>query len=366
MITSGTGIFFDGNTSTRRDVTVELAPRLLVIRDAGGKMLAQWPYAEIEQVVSPERVLRLAQGRVSLARLEIHDPAFAAAVDEAAAGVDRTGTVQRRMSMKMAALIVVAVISVGTVALFALPALATRLTPLIPYGVERKLGEAVDAQLRATLGSGTSDAPLECGDGGKERAGRAALTTLIARLESEAGLAMPLRAGVLRRKEANAVALPGGQIYVFDGLIAQAQTPDELAGVIAHEIGHVARRDGVKSVLEAAGLSFLFGMLFGDFVGGGAVVVAARSVLQSSYSRETEAFSDAYAVALMNRVGGNAEALGSLLARIDDLHGGPEILRDHPATADRVAAIRRLATPGNAPLLDAAQWTALKNICGGS
>ena len=60
MITSGTGIFFDGNTSARREVAVELAPRLLSIRDAGGKMLAQWPYAEIEQVVSPEKVLRLA------------------------------------------------------------------------------------------------------------------------------------------------------------------------------------------------------------------------------------------------------------------------------------------------------------------
>ena len=95
-------------------------------------------------------------------------------------------------------------------------------------------------------------------------------------------------------------------------------------------------------------------------------MVAARSVLQSSYSREAEAFSDAYGVALMNRVGGNAEALGSLLTRIDDLHGGPAILRDHPATPDRVAAIRRLATPGRTPLLDAAQWAALKNICAGS
>jgi predicted Zn-dependent protease len=121
-------------------------------------------------------------------------------------------------------------------------------------------------------------------------------------------------------------------------------------------------------VLEAAGLSFLFGMLFGDFVGGGAIVVAARSVLQSSYSREAEASSDAFAVALMNRVGGNAEALGSLLTRIDDLHGaGPAILRDHPVTADRVAAIRSLANPAAAgPLLDHAQWTALKNICAGS
>ena len=78
------------------------------------------------------------------------------------------------------------------------------------------------------------------------------------------------------------MALPGGHVYVDDGLIAIAQTPDELAGVLAHEIGHVAHRDGTRTVLQTAGLSFLFGMMLGDFVGGGAVVIAARTVLKSS------------------------------------------------------------------------------------
>ncbi len=87
---------------------------------------------------------------------------------------------------------------------------------------------------------------------------------------------IPLKSAVVRRPEANAIALPGGHIYVFQGLIDKAETPDELAGVIAHEIGHVAHRDGTRSVLQAAGLSFLFGMLLGDFVGGGAVIFAGQ------------------------------------------------------------------------------------------
>jgi Zn-dependent protease with chaperone function len=364
-MTSGSGIFFDGNSSARQEVMVELAPADLVLRSRDGQLLAQWPYAELDQVHSPDQVLRLGRGRESLARLEIRDPVFAAAIDDKAAAVDRTGGVQRRMSMKVAALVVVAAASIGSMALFALPTLAARLTPLLPFGVERKLGQAVDAQLRASLGSDVAGTPLECGEAAGERPGRAALSALVARLEAEAALPMPLRAGVMRRKEPNAIALPGGQIYVFEGLIAKAQTPDELAGVIAHELGHVARRDGVKALLETAGLSFLFGMLFGDFVGGGAIVIAARSVLQSSYSRETEAAADAYAVALMNRVGGKAEALGFLLSRIDALHGaGPAILRDHPHTAERVASIRSLAKPGaGRPLLDDVQWASLKNVC---
>jgi predicted Zn-dependent protease len=362
---SGTGIFFDGNTSARQEVTVEATPAALVIRSPDGQQVAQWPYGELDQVLSLDQVLRLSHGRESLARLEVRDPALAAAIDDMALTVDRTGTVQRRMSMKVAALVVVAVASLGSMALFALPALATRLTPLLPFEVERKLGQAVDAQLRSTLGNGSAN--LECGQAEGEKPGRAALSALIGRLEAEAALSVPLRAGVIRRKEANAIALPGGQIYVFEGLIAKAATPDELAGVISHEIGHIAHRDGVKAVLETAGLSFLFGMLFGDFVGGGAIVVSARTVLQSSYSREAEASADAYGVALMNKTGGNAESLGTLLSRIDDLHGaGPALLRDHPQTADRVAAIRSLAKPGaGRPLLDSAQWAALKNICAG-
>ena len=86
----------------------------------------------------------------------------------------------------------------------------------------------------------------------------------------------PLRPAVLRVRVPNAVALPGGRIYVFQGLIDKAESPDELAGVIGHEIGHVAHRDGTRAVLQSAGLSFLLGMLLGDFVGGGAVVIAAH------------------------------------------------------------------------------------------
>src|SRR5204862_5416935 len=113
-----------------------------------------------------------------------------------------------------------------------------------------------------------------------------------------------------------------------------------LAGVIAHEIGHVAHRDGTRSILQAAGLSFLFGMLLGDFVGGGAVVIGARAVLQSSYSREVEGAADRYAVELINRAGGDVRALGAVLTRLAGAnHPGMDILSDHPDTKLRVKLI---------------------------
>lgn len=368
MTVSGTGVYFDGATSARQEAWVDLTPAALRIRKPSGEPLAEWPYGEIEQILAPENVLRVGRrGTDALARLEIRDPAFAAALDEMAATVDRTGTVQRRGRAKVAILVVAAVASLSFMALFALPAIAARLTPLVPQILEHRLGQAVDAQLRSNLTSSVAGLPLDCGETEAEKPGRVALQALVSRLEAAAGLPQPLRASVLRRGELNAIALPGGQIYLFDGLLAKMETPDELAGVLAHEISHVARRDGVRSVLEAAGVSFLFGVLLGDFVGGGAIVVAARSVLQSSYSRESEAAADVYGVELMNKLGADANGLGRILARVGDMHGStPKILLEHPETKDRVAFIQSAAAaPSGTALLSAGEWMAIKRICAG-
>lgn len=184
-------------------------------------------------------------------------------------------------------------------------------------------------------------------------------------IETAANLPLPLRALVVRKPELNAITLPGGHIYVFQGLVAAARSPDELAGVIAHEVGHAAHRDGLRTIVQGAGLSLLFGMLLGDFVGGGAVIFAAKTILQTRYSREVEAAADAYGVMLMGRMGGDPRALGTILIRIaGTTHPGPKILADHPETRDRVAAIEAMAAPGSKrPLLDQNEWAALKAIC---
>jgi predicted Zn-dependent protease len=216
-----------------------------------------------------------------------------------------------------------------------------------------------------TGGAGTA---FECGAADPEQPGRAALNKLIGRMEAAAGLPIPLKTAVVRRSEANAVALPGGHIYVFQGLVTRAQSPDELAGVIAHEIGHVAHRDGTRSVLQSAGLSFLFGMLLGDFTGGGVVVIAARTVVQSAYSREVEAAADDYGVRLMASIGGDVRAFAAILERIAGaIEPGVKILLDHPQVKDRVAAINAAAERLPAerrPLLSPPEWAALKRICG--
>jgi Zn-dependent protease with chaperone function len=307
-------------------------------------------------------------GGPELARLEVRQAALIAEIDRYADSLDRTGTAERPLRKRVIFWSFAATVSLVLVALFGVPALTARIAPLIPLSVERRLGNAVDAQARAMLDTDQSGKPFECGTSDAGKPGRAAFGALMGRLETGAGLPIPLSALVVRRPEANAVALPGGHIYVFEGLVKRARSPDELAGVIAHEIGHVAHRDGTRSLLQAAGLSFLFGMLLGDFTGGGVAVIAAKSVVQSAYSREVEGAADLYGVGLMGTIGGDARAFAAILDRIAGaIEPGVKILADHPATKERVAAINAAAAANpvqRQPLLTPAEWSMLKNICG--
>ncbi len=363
----GPAIYFDGTCSARHDVLVEATAAGLRIGAAGHRLLDEWLYPELRRLAAPDGVLRLGRsGETLLARLEVRDAALASAIEERAVTLDRGGAAERALRRKVVGFSLAAVVSLLATAIFGVPALSSRLMPLIPFSVEQKLGNAIDKHIGASLDDRHLGAAFACGGGPGETAGRAALQSLVARLATAAALPVPLRVDVVRRPEPNAFALPGGHIYVYQGLIDQAQSPDELAGVLAHEIGHVAHRDGTRTVLQTAGLSFLFGMMLGDFVGGGAVVIAAKTVLKSSYSRRVEAAADAYSVGLMTQAGGDPRALGVILARIvSDKDAGMKLLRDHPETRDRIAAIDAIAqAAATAPLLDAADWSAIKQICG--
>jgi Zn-dependent protease with chaperone function len=364
----GPAIYFDGTCSARHEVQVEAASKGLriIARRPLGRVLDEWDYAELRRMSAPDGVLRLSRcGETLLARLEIRDPDLTNAIEDRAETLDRGGAGERRLRRKIVALSFAACVSLIVTAIYGVPALTTRLVPFVPVSVERKLGEAVNRNVYGALDSQHLGSAFICGRDTSELEGRAALDKLVGKLAAAAALPVALRVDVVRRAEPNAVALPGGRIYVDQGLIDQAQTPDELAGVLAHEMGHVAARDGTRVVLQTAGLSFLFGMMLGDFVGGGAVVIAAKTVLKSSYSRRVESAADAYSVALMQKAGGDPHALGRILARIVvGKRHGLAILRDHPETKDRIAAINAVDVSAPAiPLLDATEWNALKRIC---
>lgn len=369
MTTSGTGVYFDGQTSRRQDVHVELGPELVLLQPDGRRLLG-WPLTALRELSSPPGVLRVTrEGGPPLARLDIRDPGLADAVRAAAPNLGASRVTESGVVRRVVLWSVAAVVSFGAFALYGVPVLADRITPLLPWSVDRRMGDAVDRQIRYILPT-TDDGPFACGDAENEKAGRAALDTLAKRLSDAAALPVPINIVAVRSDIPNAFALPGGHVYLFDGLIREAETPDEIAGVLAHEIGHVAHRDGTRRTLQAGGVSFLFGFVLGDFTGGGAAVFVARLLTEASYSRAAESAADSYAVTLMRGLGADAKGFGGLLARLSaedakDKSSPFDYLASHPATGERRRAIDAAAGDGaTRPLLDDAAFKALKTVCG--
>jgi predicted Zn-dependent protease len=163
----------------------------------------------------------------------------------------------------------------------------------------------------------------------------------------------------------NAVALPGGRIYVLDGLIKRAETADELAGVIAHELGHVHNRDSLRKIIQHGGTSFLIGLLFGDVMGSSAVIFASRTLIDTSYSRDAERGADAFTIETMQKLGRSARPMGELLFRVTGAQkNGLTIVASHPLSEERLDVMRKAERPmTGAELLTPGQWKALKGIC---
>ena len=107
-------------------------------------------------------------------------------------------------------------------------------------------GRAVVGQIESLLGD---DSPLTC----DAPAGRAALQRLKDRLTEGQGLRYDIDLAVFDHEMINAFAAPGGQIVIMRGLLDAAESPEEVAGVLAHEIGHVEARDPTRLAFRSAG-----------------------------------------------------------------------------------------------------------------
>jgi Zn-dependent protease with chaperone function len=350
----GPAIYFDGRTNRKRPVTLRLGGGVEIVEQ--DRIVDIWPFGEVRRADGPPNALRLScVAALPLARLEIADQATKAAVVSHCTALDamtrgRVGT-GRIIFWSLAA-----VCSIVGLAVFGIPYAADRLAPIVPYALEKRMGDAADGQIRAALGGKLCT--------GAE--GQAAFTALVDKIKDAGEIEFPLEAHVLSSRVANALALPGGRVYLLDGLLQKATGPDEIAAILAHELGHVKHRDNMRRLIQTGGTSFLFGLLFGDVTGAGAVIFVSRSMLDASYSREAERNADAFAIEAMHKLGRSPLPMGELLFRITGEQGkNPlSILAGHPLTEDRLDTMKKAHRPNTGvPLLSDAQWRALKGIC---
>ncbi|WFU20697.1 M48 family metallopeptidase [Bradyrhizobium sp. CB3481] len=350
---SGPAIYFDGVSSRRRTVVLHLSERLEIGED--GQALAAWDYSDIRRVDGPAGVLRLSSLTApALARLEVRDAALAAQLVSRCASID-DHMIGRRGVAAIVGWSLAAAASIVAVVLFGLPLIADRLTPLVPEAFERRLGEVADAQVKTMFDAKVCD----------NAAGQKAFVKLVTAIRESAGLDTSVQSGVLSSPIPNAFALPGGKVYLFNGLLAKAENPDEVAGVLAHELGHLKHRDSMRGLIHNGGTSFLVGLLFGDITGSSALIFGSRTLVTSSHSREAETNADSFAIDVMHRLGRPAKPTGELLLRVTGKEGkGLSIISTHPLSEDRLTRMSRQDPPASGPpLLTSEEWKALKSIC---
>ncbi len=147
---------------------------------------------------------------------------------------------------------------------------------------------------------------------------------------------------IINSDEINAFALPGGFVHVDMGLLNAVSSDDELAGVMAHEMGHVERRHAVTLQEKSDILGVLIGVLsilspIADMLGG-----YGGELAMEKFSRQDELQADQYGLLLMSRAGYNPRAMVDFMDYLAKLESAPEskvdkAMLDHPVPADRIS-----------------------------
>jgi Zn-dependent protease with chaperone function len=351
---SGPAVYFDGATSRRRLVTLAFKDQLELHEPP--ETTTRWSYDDIRRADGPSGILRLScLSAPALARLEIRDAAQAAELTARCSRLDENIPGRHGVGAIIGWSLAAAV-SIVAVVVFGVPLAADRLAPLVPPSLERRMGEVAEGQVKVVFGDKTcTNAP-----------GQTAFNKLVNALRGATGMNTPIRTAVLATPVPNAFALPGARVYLLNGLLAKAENPDEIAGVLAHELGHLRHRDATRNLIYNGGTSFLIGLLFGDVTGSSALIFASRSLVTLSYSREAEYNADTFAIDVMHKLGRSPKPMGQLLFRVTgkQVDKNLSILSNHPLTEDR---LKRMSDedrpPTGPPLLSAEEWASLKAIC---
>jgi len=238
------------------------------------------------------------------------------------------GSSSRRVGIELG-VVALLVVGLGVLAVFGGGWLASALTPLISPELDRRLGQLAQAQM---LESG------ECTNAEPKRY----VEQLVAPLLQAAGpLPFKPEFRVVDDEAVNAFALPGGFVTVNFGLLKEAESGEEVAGVLAHELQHALLRHGTRRMLRELGMSAILGLLTG---GGDLQTLSsmASNLIGLSYDRDQESEADARGVELLRKAGIDASGLATFFERLAKSGDAapPALLSTHPDPGDRARWVR--------------------------
>ncbi len=168
--------------------------------------------------------------------------------------------------------------------------------------------------------------------------------------------------------DVNAFAVPGRHLVIYTGLITYCNSPDELAGVVAHEISHMERGHVMRKLMKEAGLSMLLTIAGGD-AGRGIVQQLVKMLSSTAFDREQEAEADRSAVQMLMKADIDPEPFANFLFRLSQEKANIpkqfEWISTHPNSQDRASEILKLRKQEvihPRPIADSVFWANMKKL----
>jgi Zn-dependent protease with chaperone function len=343
--------FYDGRSALSHDAEVRLEADALDIR-ADGQALV-WRLADLIAEVEADQV-RVSNRRERDTRLVLSVEEWTALIGDRLDGRKRER--RRREFWLVGGLAAVA----GAVMLFVfvgVPILSGPVARATPVSMELRMGENFDAQVGAIFPT--------C----RNEEGQRILSALGDRIAMGADTPFDIRVRAVEAPMVNAFALPGGPVLITDDLISEAESPDELAAVIAHEIAHVEMRHVMQAVWRDLGIGMLLDLVVGGGTGAGQqAVILAGQASDLTYSRDAELEADTRGQALLHAAGLSSRGMAPFFDRMARADGSGrlgeavEFMNSHPDSSRRGRVARAGARPGLSAL-DAEEWRVVKAVC---
>lgn len=344
--------YFDGKTPQSKNVELSLFAETLEIR-SGDEVVAHWSLKEIGRDPSHLATVVLTYNANPDARLELLDAELLqqrAFASSKAYGATPWGFKKRYVVLWLSGLVLT-----FALAFYNVRPITRYIASKISHDMERKILYDWSASLN----------PDFCT---LNMAQEFALENMLARLyplfEDDTGMNITIQ--VVDSDVENAFALPGSQIWLHRGLLENAASPEELAGILAHEIEHIKQRHILESLVRSALVTSAIGLVLGDL--SGVLIIdpeTALGLISLKFSRDMETAADDGAYLRLKKAGISTSGIVTFFERNSLLDPGKsmQFFSSHPLSEERIKRFREAPGSNYQPVISDADWKALKGIC---
>ncbi len=362
------GHYLDGRSAARQTVSIRPMREALHFTTTDDQTHI-WLYSAIRQTQgayagSP---VRFEYGAEISEALVVPNPEFLTALHNISP--ELTGHLhdpsRRHVRLKRTIVAAIGTLVVGAfLYLWGIPALAGVVTRLVPVTWEQRLGAAVATQVAPKT--------LRCTDPPRLAVIRNLVTTLSAAVQDDP---YSVDVIVVDRPHINALAVPAGPIVIYRGLLEKTARPEQLAGVLAHELQHIHLHHTTRALIEHASTSLLLSAVTGEFSESAPYGLEAAHVMGLlQYSRAHEREADTEGMRLLALAGFDPIGMVEFFEVLQkNAPGAPDLLEymsTHPSTETRIEYLKDLAhslarTPASteARIASSADWKEIRSLC---